>query len=80
MYFPQNGIRLSFVKTSEFQGGLNPPKPHPQYATGHHDRLSVVYNENFVIARIVLSTINFLMLCIWKCLTDSKGFSPALSL
>jgi hypothetical protein len=27
------GIRLSFVKTSKFGGGLNPPKP-PLYATG----------------------------------------------
>jgi hypothetical protein len=33
MYFTQElGIRLSFVKTSEFQGGVDSP---PRYATGH---------------------------------------------
>jgi hypothetical protein len=33
MYFSMElGIRLSFVKTSKFQGGFEPPKPPPQYA------------------------------------------------
>ena len=27
------GIRLSFVKTSEFRGGFEHPKPPPRYAT-----------------------------------------------
>ena len=34
----------------------------------HHDRMSVAYNENLITTRIIISTINFLMLCIWKCL------------
>jgi hypothetical protein len=31
----EQGIRLNFVKTSEFRGGgcLNPPNPPPRYAT-----------------------------------------------
>jgi hypothetical protein len=29
----EQGIRLSFVKTSEFRGGFEHPKPPPRYAT-----------------------------------------------
>ena len=47
---------------------------------GHHDRMSVAYNENFIIGGIIISTINFLILGIWKCPTKSTDFSPAVSL
>jgi hypothetical protein len=36
------GIQLSFAKTLEFQGGLNPPNPSPVIQTIHNTFCSTV--------------------------------------
>jgi hypothetical protein len=41
VFSTEQGVRLSFVKISEFRGGFEPPKPPPpsRYATGLHTTL-----------------------------------------
>jgi hypothetical protein len=78
MYVPRNGIRLGFVKTSEFRGarGLNPPTP-PRYATGPHDVLCLVLRINRIIS---LNSVNRLLvvvmwtLCV-SCAVGTEFFS-----
>jgi hypothetical protein len=47
-------MRLSFVKTSEFRGGFEPPKPPPRYATAlgggiaEHSGVRGCYDESLV--------------------------------
>jgi hypothetical protein len=81
VFSTEQGIRLSFVKTSEFRGGFEPPKlplsvrhwpDYDQIKCVFHCRVKMVLIQNMAFSRLCLNTVcSRVYLVAWPCVMCS---------